>query len=662
MTDLYEWVDPFHVSKAAYMSNEEILATFVDPTPVTSVAQPDSSTPILLTGSKGSGRTHLMKYWSYPVQLLRHQGNLSDCLSRDRYVRIYLSLAGLNASRFESEYISPQLTSTLFGVYLDLTVARFLFRLLLDLGKRDLVTEREIADFVRSANEIAPLGKSGQVSGLSELITAARQRMRDLDEEVNDAIVRGEAPSVAWPCSPGDLFQKLPEALRGNVSVLRDVTISYLLDELENVGAWHQRHIQTLVREKRDRIAIVVGVRSFGIKAPFTLADDEMNRPDAEFRIVRLDERMRGKNERIFDDFCRAVIRRRLTSIGLVAHDPSIYFARGEEEDRQFLDSIKSPERSRGMEELRTLLTDRCGLSLEQADAVEAALRYDENPLLEKLAILAYYKTWRRERPSVQSAWRVQEEMTRYRHGERKRVHRLMSHFRADLIAQLRREHRRPQLYVGFDTFVRMADGNPRNLINLFSYVFSWADVMECPSPAQTPISVDVQVRAVADASQSAYWNAEALGRDSIMIRRSMERLGELLEKLRFSSKLVESSLCAILLDFSVMSDDAERIVRQAEEWSLLIRRPSRRDRNDARKLRTFQIDRMLAPLWNLPVNRRGVLELRPKEVEAIFASEDESAFRQVLRRRLDRVNLVSQRFYDREADEKPESSEPKLF
>lgn len=662
MTETYQWRNPFKVSKAAYMSHEEILRTFVDPIPVTSVARPDSPTPIMLTGGKGSGRTHLLKYWSYPVQLLRHDDDLSKCMDEDGYVGVYLSLAGLNASRFESEYTSPQLTSALFGVYLDLTIAVSLFQVVQDLVKRDLVTDDELRLLMRSVREVAPLGENAETARLEETIASVRERMRALDMEVNDAIVRGEQPRLEWLRAPGDLFQELPEALRRNISVLRDVTISYLLDELENVGEAAQRHIQTLVREKRNGIAVVVGVRSFGLKASFTLADDEANLADAEFRIVRLDERMRGDNEHLFNNFCRDVARRRLERIDLPASDPGVYLAVGDEEDEKFLQSIPIDAKSPSLEGLRRVLTKKRGFSSEQAEAVVAALRCNENRLLEKLSVLAYYKTWRRERPTVYSAYRVQEELQRYRQGERARVYRLMSHFKADLIAQLRRERRKPQLYVGFDTFVRMADGNARNFINLLSNVFSWADVMECPSPERIPISVEVQIRAVADTSHATFWNAEVLGGDSVLVLRSVERLGELFENLRFSSKLVESSLCAVLIDFGAISGRSERTIRHAEECSLLISRPNRRDRNDARKLRTFQIDRMLAPLWSLPLNRRGVIELRPVEVEAIFGSERDTAFRKVLRRRLDRLNLESQRIIPSTTHEKDASNTPKLF
>jgi len=45
----------------------------------------------------------------------------------------------------------------------------------------------------------------------------------------------------------------------------------------------------------------------------------------------------------------------------------------------------------------------------------------------------------------------------------------------------------------------------------------------------------------------------------------------------------------------------------------------------------------MLAPLWQLPVSRRGAIALDPSEVETIFASNKE-AFEEVLHRRVSRM------------------------
>jgi hypothetical protein len=64
-----------------------------------------------------------------------------------------------------------------------------------------------------------------------------------------------------------------------------------------------------------------------------------------------------------------------------------------------------------------------------------------------------------------------------------------------------------------------------------------------------------------------------------------------------------------------------------AEKWSLLIDVGSQRDRNTDRIDRKYQLNRVLAPRWDLAIYRRGVLALTPSEIDAIFDPAHAEAF-----------------------------------
>src|SRR5262245_52652264 len=97
--------NPFGITKAVHLSPEEVESLWVNsPSGDDHAAlfQPTSAMPLLIVGGKGSGKTHLMRYYSYPLQSLRHHAaelTPLEGLERDGYLGIYVLLGALNAQR-----------------------------------------------------------------------------------------------------------------------------------------------------------------------------------------------------------------------------------------------------------------------------------------------------------------------------------------------------------------------------------------------------------------------------------------------------------------------------------------------------------------------------------------------------------------------------------
>ena len=67
----------------------------------------------------------------------------------------------------------------------------------------------------------------------------------------------------------------------------------------------------------------MVGVRTFGFQAPYTLHTEEANRRGAEIEEINLDRGYtRDRESRIYKEFCRKVVARRLIKTSLLGHVP----------------------------------------------------------------------------------------------------------------------------------------------------------------------------------------------------------------------------------------------------------------------------------------------------------------------------------------------------
>jgi len=100
-----------------------------------------------------------------------------------------------------------------------------------------------------------------------------------------------------------------------------------------------------------------------------------------------------------------------------------------------------------------------------------------------------------------------------------------------------------------------------------------------------------------------------------------------------------------------------------AEKWSLLIDVGGQRDRNTDRIDAKYQLNRMLAPRWDIAIFRRGVLALSPEEVNALFDPAFSDRFDELMKARVARMSAPFFGKRDVSAPELDESSEePDLF
>jgi hypothetical protein len=235
-----------------------------------------------------------------------------------------------------------------------------------------------------------------------------------------------------------------------------------------------------------------------------------------------------------------------------------------------------------------------------------------------------------------------------------------MSHFKADLLAQLYRETDQRLRYVGLSTFIEISSGLPRNLLILLKHVYAWATFNGEKPFRGSPISMRSQQAGVLEASEWFYRDAKMIGVDGQLVMDSIERLGTLFRSVRFSKKPAECSCSTFSADVSKASEATRRVLDITEKWSLIINVGRQRDRNTKRIDAKYQLNPMLAPRWELSIYRRGALALTATELNAVFDPDHVGEFDQLAKRRIGRMTPPS---FGREAEhESPEAGTLRLF
>jgi hypothetical protein len=669
--------NPFNVTKAVDFSDQEIAEQWVDPTSdggIDRLLTPTGRMPQIILGGKGSGRTHLLRYHSYPLQRIRAgTAGVPETIQHDGYVGVFFRCTGLNAGRFSGKSASDEQWTALFSYYFDLYLAELClstFAEILSQVPDFAPLEAAVCHDINGLFDSADLGTLTTIAALTERCRALR---RQVDLAVNNAVFLRELRAPLIRITRGRLVYGIPQALARHVAALSEVRTLYIIDEFENLSAEHQQYVNTLLREREDPTSFWISSRLYGMRTYATYSAGEVNVQGAEFRLIELDAKYRTQ----FEPFAHRLITRRLTDAGYhlgrseQAARAGAEGARGSSADlasclakffeqpdtsglaqdatrfvqTNYADPSARPYLVRLRRSLATNARRRRAPGIDGPEEVERVLTLisaPEIPLIERLNVFMLYQAWARRRPLVAAADEIRAGTEAYiRSPDPQSVHgRLLGHFRADLLAQLSRECRQPanMAYVGLSAIVDMASGNPRHLFTLLKHIYNWASFFGERPFQDGPVSVRAQYAGAVETSNWFYDGAKNVGSNAERLRRAADRLGLFFRALRYSDKPVESSL--ITFAYESGTARATETIKDAEDNSILIReRRGHRDRNTGAVRDKLFLNPILSPRYALALASRGTIELRDEEIEAIFGDGSEDELRAAIEARTRRMN-----------------------
>lgn len=654
----------FGATRAADYTDEEIHQYWVDLADdggFFDLVKPRSTMPMIILGGKGSGKTHMMRYLSFALQQIRHAPDLSAGIAHEGYLGIYMRCSGLNSTRFRDKGQSEEVWASVFAYYMELWLGQLVLETFRQLfvAMDDLpVDEGRITSQIREFFDTSPDDFPKTLAGVRDYLRALQ---RELDLAVNNCVI-DRTLNVRIRVTPGRLVFGLPRVLLGCLPSGHADLVVYLIDEFENLTGSQQKFVNTLLRERESPCSFKVGARLYGIRTYSTYCADEENKEGSEYERLPLDQRLR-RDEKRYASFARRLVVKRLAARGVIGDPPTTdarmaeVLSRAFEQpstegvaveatqfviqkyqgrDRPYFKSLRQ-----SLEQgLRGNVAPGVG-SRSNIDRIVRALECSQVPLLEKLNCFSFYQAWSAQTNLLEAADSIGQACRDYLRDKdhKSSYHDRLLHFKSDLLAQLRRDCGQKQQYVGFHTLVDLSWGNPRHLLILLKHVLSWAAFKNEEPFCGKPISTAAQVAGVKEAADWFFRDARMTGRDGKLVHDAISRLGTLFRSVRYSDKPPECSVATFSFESSAVTAEAQRLMQLAEQWSLLVYVGGQRDRNSERIDAKLQVNRMLAPLWDIAISRRGVLPLSGDDVNAIFDPKHTTEFDTRLKVRVGRMN-----------------------
>lgn len=643
--------NPFSITKATEFSDNEINEYWVNVNQNHNILNTSELLPKYILGGKGCGKTHLLRYFSYPLQKIRKH-SLSSIIVEDKYIGIYSVLDGITSSRFKGKGVDDEQWKSAFEYYFELYICDILLNISKDFFSENLSGKYSEEEFVRdvSGKFYENIINTKEVKSIDRLLSELSAMRKKIDIEIVNAAFKRSLDISAMKIlfSPGDLLFGIPAILSSNIDIIKGVKFIYILDEYEKLFEWQKIFVNTLVWEKKQPCTFWIGARKYGYTTTQTKTDEQI-KPGSEFQPIFLDEIYQG-NDELYKNFAKELYINRLKKFYL--NDLTT-----EQIEKQFSAKLEKYSEDKIINEIRKRFNEKeyrhiIELRKKIKEAIDNKIIDDtsnldskldsfisdthNNPLEQKYKIYFLYKEWANWGTKKSKVFEISkkakvniddiinfinEQYAAYLREEKTEFDNIKEKYKADFIAQLAYENNiKNTCYSGIDEFINLSWGNPRVFLLILKLIVEKSDLLgEKPLEEGSIISLESQYQGVFETAKWFYQDVEIVGDAGKNLYKSLNSLSNLFQIYRFSDKPTETSVCAFNFGVESISSVAKEYINRAKIHSLIVEVKDRKQKNSGRKEMTYQLNKILAPLWNLPSSRRGIADLDTEMIDAIF-------------------------------------------
>lgn len=650
--------NPFDVTKAVDYTDDDIYKYWVDldkeDNGFEGLIEPQSLMPKIIVGSKGSGKTHVMKYFSYELQKIRCKAeakSMQEGLENEKFIGVYIRCSGFNSDKFSGKGVSDEVWATLYSYFWELWIGERLLDILIDLRENGTLGEVDEPGIVTDILKLFLKYENG-IHTFEELNDYFLRLQKNVDYEVqNFMFADQDKPHVEILLTHCRLTYGIPELLRSKVKFFNDKYILYLVDELENFSITQQQLIQTLIREKPVACTFRIGTRPYGIRTFKTLKGVEENRDGAEFKGVVLDEFLR--NYPRYNEYVTSIIENRLRNSGIsLARDYRLSDLFDEQTNDDILRAVAGKKDKQSRSALASLETNLKKLNIgdEAVGKIMANITYDADILLERTSIMLMYrviKDRKRDRSNVylvKASEEIANSLRRYIETKDKDTQHaiVLEKYKKDIIDNLAREGRVDIPYNGLEKMIELSCGTPRTILCMLKSAFNnqFYNTGKVPFEDGRKLTVRSQRVGIESTYDWFFEENRIPSNNKLRATDAIMRMGDYLRKVRFSDVPPQCSINIFSLNVSELSEEARNVFESLQSYSYIVQTDERRLINSDNKAHVYRLNTILYPKYELAFGKRGLVTLTSSDAELFFNLSKKEQYDEFVSNRLKGYNF----------------------
>ena len=306
--------NPFIGCTARDMEYSDVISYWCQPYDYFSGLHEDdllkSTTPIIIEGARGSGKTMILKHLSYYCQ--KHtenadrKSNLIAYFSEIGTLGVYYRFKNDFGKLLASLNCSQEMKDDVFSEYFNLYYTRELLTVINDLVNNLYLTNETVAKMQHAliTEFNTPL------ESVDESIIYINTRIELIDQFIQQIKYIGDVESAfSGTVLKKGYLQKLLRIIRAIIPEWSSLKLAILIDEYENISAFH-KIVNTYIKQTDSNLGITyrIGVRPSGITTYSTLIGKESLQASRDYILLRL----HAANPKKYQAFLKSVANKRL--------------------------------------------------------------------------------------------------------------------------------------------------------------------------------------------------------------------------------------------------------------------------------------------------------------------------------------------------------------
>lgn len=570
------------------------------------------NTPIFLQGIRGSGKTTILKYFSYPVQKERAKNNgntLVQQIKIDRSLGFYYRCDDSFTNTFKSIFkcaVNDE-WRTIFEHYFELLFLNHLLTVWDYLISIDGIVPNEKLE-KQLCGEVFPTDEICTISQLKDFIV---KEIKYVDMYRNN-IIFGEnitfAPTILLSfykiSKPfiNIIFRSIPE--------IKECEFLLLIDEFENLPHELQKFFNTKIKLVENGISLRIGRRSEGNITTETINESEYLRENSDYTLAKINNDLTKKELR---KFFLDIAQKRLENSNSFLKDKSIVEILGDQENLD--DEAISICKCR-IEHLQQILAENHSLKKDKKLLSEIIdiIKYPENPIAEALCALWVVRD--KKNNPVSAAQNANRAMRAFfskdfsTNDAKKFKNDYDNKYRYTITTLLASIYKKKKMYYGFNAVVFLSNCNARTFINFCRCIISDAFFFEREKFVETKtISPMSQDRAIRNFSNLEFDSICSIIKYGNEIRNLVLNIGNIFADYHKDKKARYPETNQFVFNkLELRSLNDKNIIEIAESWAIICKKQKKQRLSAGinKKGDIYYINRVFCPIFGISYRTRG--------------------------------------------------------
>lgn len=613
---MFKYKNPFSEFDSNVMTSEQILEFFAEP--YESFTIPESKiihdkSPIIFVGARGTGKTMLLRQFSYNVQRIATNASYLERVKKTKYIGVYFrvdkpllqSLAALGAMSSSGNF-----EEMIFTHYFELTIFKEYIEILKILTAEASVIKgsQSYEKIMHEMSQLIDPSGAGLFNDLDDLLKYVveeinyiwrYQSLKAID--IDDSVKFSPRCNLILQGRLSDEFCKLNIL---SVLGLSNTSLLLLIDEFESFSKKQQMVINAAMRFNKDYgIRLRIGMRPYGFKTYETVNAEDFVKEGRDYSKIEFDNPLvKKQNDDRYFQLIKRITEKRLAVVPMFC-GKSIVDILGEEEnlEEEAKEIVKGKTKHFDiyLKEINKLRKKDEYLTTE-----DIMLFRDENPLYEMECLRLLLKG--------ESVEYVLGALNDYKTGVKSKAGKKFSDdynnkYKLSFVFVLCSIYRKEKKgYYGFKDYCYLSSGVIGAFIELCRRAFDLAYFQDMVSLEGGTISKEIQTNAAYEFSYAERDMIKRIAEYGTKLDVLIKNIGDTFSCIHRDIHLryPETNMFPVVTD---LSTENQKLLDKACMWSLIIKKPNVQDPTGSGNMRDmFLLSRVFAPVFKISYRTRG--------------------------------------------------------